>query len=131
MYGSVVPLAENSCNYAGRFASSPVLVLPHICSKVRSSPLDICFDSSCLTCVLVLAIFVAKLLFAKMVFASEMALISVTKPGSCGVAPPLARGIPGVVRAAVVACQVQPRVMFLPNRVCNHLHYVLTSKHLK
>ena len=37
LYGSVFPLAEYSCNRAGRSNSSPVLDLPHICRKVRSS----------------------------------------------------------------------------------------------
>ena len=44
------------------------------------------------------AIVVAEVLFAKAVFANDMALISATNSGPCGVAPPVATGPPGVVR---------------------------------
>ena len=98
MYGSVFPLAEHYCNHAGRSASSPVLALPQICSKVRSSPLDICFDSSCCSCVLVLVLVVAEVLFVEVVFATKMSLISATKYGPCGVAPPVVTGPLGVLR---------------------------------
>ena len=74
------------------------MALPHICSKVRSSPLDICFDSYFLSYVLVLSLVVAEVLFAKVVFATKMALISATKSGSCSVDPSVATGPSGVVR---------------------------------
>ena len=98
MYGSVSPLAEHCCKYSGRSTSSPVMALPHICSKVRISPLDICFDSSFLSFVLVLALVFDEVFFAEVVFPSKMALISATKSGPCGVSPPAATGPPGVAR---------------------------------
>ena len=98
LYGSVLPLAEHSCNRASRSASSPVLTMPHICSKVRVLPLDICFYSSCLSCVLFLEVVVAEVLFARVVFATKMEMISATKYVPCGFTPPVATGPPGVVR---------------------------------
>ena len=57
-----------------------------------------CFDSSCLSCVLVRALVVSEVLFAEVVCAAEMALISATKYGPFVVAPPVSTGPPGVVR---------------------------------
>ena len=45
-----------------------------------------------------LALVVAKGLFSEVVFATKMALISATKYGPCGVAPPVATVPHGVVR---------------------------------
>ena len=67
LYVSISPLADHSCNHAVMSAILPVLALPHICSKVRSSTLDICFDLSCLSCVLVLPLVFVQVLFSKVV----------------------------------------------------------------
>ena len=98
MYGSVFPLYEHYCNHASRSTSYPVLALPRICSKVIISLFDICFDLSCLSCVVVLVLVVSEVLFSEVVFATEMTLISATKYGPCVVAPPLATAPPGVAR---------------------------------
>ena len=45
-----------------------------------------------------LALVVAKVLFAEVMFATEIALISATKYGLCGVTHPVATGPPSVVR---------------------------------
>ena len=45
-----------------------------------------------------LALVFAKMLFDEVVFAPEMVLISASKSGPCGVAPPVATGPPGVAR---------------------------------
>ena len=75
-----------------------MLALPRICSKVIISLFDICFDLSCLSCVVVLVLVVSEVLFSEVVFATEMTLISATKYGPCVVAPPLATAPPGVAR---------------------------------
>ena len=75
-----------------------MLALQHIFSKVRSSPLDICFDSYCLSCVLVLALVVDKVLFAEVVFSTEMELVSATKYETCGIDLLVTTGPSDVVR---------------------------------
>ena len=98
LYVSISPLADHSCNHAVMSAIFPVLALPHICSKVRISPLDICFNSPCLSCGLVLPLVVTEVLFAEVLFAAKMALIHATKSGPCSVAPPVATCPPDLMR---------------------------------
>ena len=45
-----------------------------------------------------IVIVVAEVLFSEVVFDAKMVLISATKSGPCGAAPPVATGPPGVVR---------------------------------